>query len=239
MTDEVMTSQKSKLYALLVGIADYASEIRLANGKVRFPRLYGCVSDVEKVKQYLEKDNGYDVKIQPLIDKEATKEAIVNAFRTHLSKATESDIVLIYFSGHGTQEYIDKSVFKTETDGKSECIVCYYNEHTKDDFLLADKELRWLINSISSRNPHIITIFDCCHSAGVTRDPAIEESGFPQVVEKRVPFVFPRRDWQSYIFNHISENEMKNKGEDILLPESAHIHRLFCPRTLFDIKKRY
>ncbi len=36
---------------------------------------------------------------------------------------------------------------------------------------LADKELSLLIAEVAARGPHVVTVLDCCHSGGGTRDP--------------------------------------------------------------------
>ena len=166
---ETVTSNKPKLYALLVGINDYNENILLAGKKVKFPELYGCVSDANKVRKYLKTESYFETSIKLLEDHNATKAEIVRQFDDHLGKAGKDDTVLFYFSGHGTQEFADKSIFKSETDNRLESIACYFSK-SDDDFLLADKELRWLIYKLSQKESHIVTIFDCCHSGDNTRN---------------------------------------------------------------------
>jgi lysophospholipase L1-like esterase len=221
--------KEHKVYALLVGIADYAEEIKLAGGKVRFPKLSGCVRDVEKMRDYLSRDIYYKADIKMLTDKDAFKAEIVRLFKEHLGKAEENDTALFYFSGHGTQEFTDQSIFASETDGKLESLACYYNEQSKDNFLLADKELRWLISQVAAKKPHIVTIFDCCHSADITRNGALVTSSFDKVVEKRAPFVFPRREWDQFIFgNDISSDVIAKTGEYIAITEGLHVQLSAC-----------
>jgi len=152
-----------------VGINTYRDDLIL-EGRVKFPQLRGCVEDSRKMQNYLQQDNGFEKDILVLNDQQATKAAIVKSFRQHLSQAKEGDVALFYYSGHGTQELADQDAWKSESDNRLECIACYYDEQQQEEFLLADKELRFLINELSQSKAHVVTIFDCCHSGGMTRD---------------------------------------------------------------------
>ena len=221
-------SHKPKLYALIVGINEYNENILLAGKKVKFPKLYGCVSDADKVDKYLKAETSFEISIKLLADHNATKSEIVRQFNEHLGKASKEDTVLFYFSGHGTQEFADKSIFKSETDNRLESIACYFTKST-DDFLLADKELRWLIYKLSQRKPHIVTIFDCCHSGDNTRNGYLLKESFANVIEKRAAFVFPQRNWNQFIFSkEIDKNDFLQLSDTELLPEGKHYNLSAC-----------
>ena len=225
--DKIITD-KPKLYALLVGINEYNENILLAGKKVKFPKLYGCVSDADKVGKYLEEEPSFETSIKLLADHNATKAEIVRQFDDHLGKAGKEDTVLFYFSGHGTQEFADKSIFKSETDNRLESIACYFSK-SDDDFLLADKELRWLIYKISQKKSHIVTIFDCCHSGDNTRNGHLLKESFANVIEKRGAFVFPQRDWNQFIFSkEIDKNNFLQLSDTDLLPEGKHYNLSAC-----------
>ncbi len=218
-----------KLYALLVGINEYEEKILFGENEVRFPKLQSCVSDANGIRDYLLNDSAFVPYIEMLTGKAATRQAIVRLFTEHLGKANKDDSVLFYFSGHGTQEEADKFIFSSETDGKLEDIACYYDLESKDNFLLCDKELRWLIQKISLKTPHIVTIFDCCHSGDNTRNAPVIKKAFDKVVEKRVSFVFPKRSWDQFIFSdHFTENMLLREGEEKLLPEGKHFQLSAC-----------
>ena len=67
------------IYALLVAIDDYPSPI---------PKLRGCVNDIDAFASYLServaKDKGVALKLKTLKNGEATRQAVVDAFRDHL-----------------------------------------------------------------------------------------------------------------------------------------------------------
>lgn len=218
----------STLYALLIGINEYRADL-LLTGQVRFPALQGCVQDTANVKAYLEQDRSRPTKISWLTNEQACKAAVVRGFTEHLGQAKAGDVVLFYFSGHGTQEVADPAIWTSETDGLLECIVCYYDAQTTDDFLLADKELRYLIRQVAKNQPHIVMIFDCCHSGDNTRDGELVTAAFANTLERRIPFSFPTRDWNKFVFSPaITAETIKQQGVAALLPEGTHVQLSAC-----------
>lgn len=215
-----------KIYALLVGIIDYNQEILLDNNRVYFPKLNGCVNDAKKIKRYLETNYREDqLHIKELYDKEATKEAICDGFQTHLAQAGADDSTLFYFSGHGTQEYAHEC-FTTETDKKLESLVAFYTEQTVENSLIADKELRYLINQLAKNKSNVTIIIDCCHSGDMTRNAEIVQANFLAPVVKKTsgPYAFSQRNWEQFIFNkEFQPEEVKAKGVAAVLPEGNHI----------------
>src|SRR5688572_1948045 len=141
------TPRKKKLFALLVGIDQYEGDIIL-NHEVTFPALSGCVPDSKKMKAYLENDPSFIADVKLVTNKQATKAEVVRLFKEHLGQAKEGDVALFFYSGHGTQEWAD-TAWTEDTDGFLECIVCYYDNNA-DEFLLSDKELRFLIHELRS-----------------------------------------------------------------------------------------
>ena len=224
-----VASTKPKLFVLLVGIDDYRAPIA---------PLEGCVSDIEKVQAYLERENSFEVLTLKLINEQATKENIVAGFLNHLIKAKEGDTALFYYSGHGTQEEAEEVFWKTESDKKLECLVCYDSVPTDgnlNDFnLLADKELRYLINRVGNNSPHILSIFDCCHSGSNTRNGNFIGHG-QSCLERRVikrdrlSKAFPKRNWNKFIFgSEIDKEKVKSEGILELIPEGKHIQMAAC-----------
>jgi hypothetical protein len=212
-------NSKPKVYALLVGINDYQRDVNVHG--LSFAPLNGCVSDVQKIAAYLNADEAVDVQVLLLLNQSATKNEIVKAFSDFLGKASANDSVLFYFSGHGAQEWADPAIWKMETDRQLECIACY-------DFLLADKELRFLLHKLSASCNHIVTLFDCCHSADNTRNatPHTIPAG---ALKKSIPGFFPVRAYPQFIFSDtISMESLKNGNEARLLPEGKYIQFAAC-----------
>ena len=213
-------SEKTKVFALIVGINKYEGA-----------PLNGCVPDAKKIKTYLESRVDLDIpaeNILMLLDEAGTKRNIVNAFRKHLSKAGPEDVVLFYFSGHGAQEWADKKIWINEQDDCLETIVCY--SETKTD-LLADKELRFLIHELAYGSeetpkspPHILTIFDCCHSGDNTRSIATRAEENEETRERRFRQIFPQREWKDFIFaKSIKETDFALATIKELFPQGPHV----------------
>ncbi|MES2651981.1 MAG: caspase family protein [Bacteroidota bacterium] len=219
--------QKRKLFALVIGINDYQDHVFLTSQKIKFPKLRGCTADAVKIKNYLEQDQNFESDIVTLLNEQATKAEIVKNFTSHFGKAEKNDVAIFYYSGHGTQEFVDKKVFSSETDEKSESLVCYYDADLIDQVLLSDKEVRWMIRNSLPEGCHFVTIFDCCHSEGICRS-SIQEA-YLDVCEKRIPFVFPERPWSQYIFSkEIIAEDLAAVGEHVLLPEFPTIQIAAC-----------
>ncbi|WP_036487475.1 caspase family protein [Myxosarcina sp. GI1] len=150
------------IYALLVGIDAYTHPI---------PPLQGCVNDIKAIEEYLEGrvDRGdYQLHLRTLLDRDATRQGIIEGFREHLSQATSDDIALFYYAGHGSQEQAPPEFWDVEPDRLNETIVCY-DSRIQGGWDLADKELGKLISEVVQNNPHTVIIMDCCHSGSGTR----------------------------------------------------------------------
>ncbi len=233
------------LYALLVGINEYPYPVR---------RLKGCVRDIKKMGKYLqneERQGAFHVHIKTLTNEEATKAAIAEQFTAHLGQAGPQDVALFFFAGHGAQEYANKELWSKEPDGKLEGLVCY-DSITRDEkgTLLADKELRYLIHQIAVQDsagapkpPHIIAIFDCCHSGGNTRNIGIGEENeeyqerrfIPmkptEVGQQRMSSILDERDWSDFIFadqDGVTEAALKSLPLGEVLPQGNHIQLAAC-----------
>ena len=175
------------IYALLVGINDYAPDSGVRG-------LQGCVQDIRTIQAYLEdrvpSENLH--LLPPLLNEQATRQAVIDAFRNHLCQAGSDDTVLFYYAGHGSQEDAPEEFWTIEPDRLNETLVCY-DSRDENGLDLADKELASLIGEVAEKNPHIVLILDCCHSGSGTRDPMRE------VEERRLPKSTRRRSFDSYL----------------------------------------
>ncbi|MEV4521967.1 caspase family protein [Micromonospora tulbaghiae] len=154
----------SSLYALLVGINSYrAPDLR---------RLRGCRNDVGRVEQLLGARNGSGptARVRTLLDEQATRAAVIAAFREHLGQAGPGDTALFWFSGHGSLSPLPPELWHREPSGWCQTLVCHDSRAggtgTPD---LLDCELRVLISEVASRGVHVAVVLDSCHSAGATR----------------------------------------------------------------------
>ncbi len=204
------------LYALLIGINEY-----------ELNPLQQCVNDVKKVEGYLDSLQGsfQNVFIKKLINKEATKTNILESITNFLVTAKDDDVVFMYYSGHGALEN-SSGRFSDAHSGTIECLVCYDKEEQKEiPFLLADKELRYAFSKFKN-NPHLVTVFDCCHSGDIVRSFGKPHQDSRQ---RKLSSIFPSRVYSDFIFaNEISEDNVKSKKLASLIPYKNSVNISAC-----------
>ena len=156
------------MYALLVGIDDYASP--------SVPDLGGCVNDVKEMERLLHENFNVPVgDIKTLTDSEATHAAIKQAFRDHLIRRAQAWVeagrpgtppaFLFQYSGHGAQSLDETG---TEPDGMDETIVPH-DSRTPGVYDIKDWELGQLLDELNQYTENVTVILDCCHSGSGTR----------------------------------------------------------------------
>jgi hypothetical protein len=173
------------IYALLVGIDKYPSPI---------PPLHGCVNDIEAFAAYLaervDKDKGITLHVEKLLNEHATRQAVLDTFRSHLGQARAGDVALFCYSGHGSQEQAPEEFWPLEPDHLDETLVCH-DSRQAGSWDLADKELAKLIADVAAQEPHVAVLLDCCHSGSGTRNVG--------TVVRRAPTDLRRRPLDSFI----------------------------------------
>lgn len=161
------TTQTDFVYhVLLIGIDAYA----------RAP-LGGCVNDIDDIEALLSNKSllgpNAETRIRrltaprpgvapgPSQSELPTRENILNALKALADPQTVSstDRVLVYYSGHGAQ--------KVWSDSQTwhEALVPLDMPN-----FIYDVEINRLVNDIAARTSDLTIIFDCCHSAGATRE---------------------------------------------------------------------
>jgi hypothetical protein len=152
------TAAPPRKLAVLIGIDDY----QVVND------LRGAVNDVRLMRELLVGSYGFagdDVLM--LENKQATHAAIVGAIRSALiAKATAGDVVVIHFSGHGSQ--MRDAVGGDEIDGWDETLVAY-DSRTPGIFDVSDDEVNELLIELAQKTENITVILDSCHSGSATR----------------------------------------------------------------------
>ena len=207
-----------KVYALLVGINDYAPEV----GK-----LAGCLNDVDHFHAYLEGSvNKPDLAIEVLKDHDATRDNIIKTFRTHLSKAKADDVVLFHYCGHGARWKSALEFNQFYPDGWDEGLVCI-DSRQDNGYDLADKELAVLIAELAANDPHIAVILDCCHSGSGTRDV----DAFRNMRVRQTHQVDQARPLDSYVAGYYARLKQKGGDQWFSIPNSRHILLAACERT--------
>ncbi len=154
-------TRPGRLIALLIGIDAYPAPV---------PQLGGCVNDVTAFAEVLRGRVGEDaLDLRMLTDAAATRAAVVGAMREHLGQAGPDDVALLYYSGHGSQQESPAELWPLEPDHRNETIVLV-DSRQPGQWDLADKEFAVLLGEVAARGGHVLTVLDCCHSGGGTRD---------------------------------------------------------------------
>ncbi len=207
-----------KLYALLVGIDAYQLPLRA---------LTGCRNDVAAMQEFLTGRIPTErLSLKVLVDQEATRQGIIDAFRAHFKQAGPSDTALFYYAGHGSQELTPDLYRDLEPDGLDETLIAYDSRLPDGSgWDLADKELRVLIAEAAERGPHVVVILDSCHSGGATREAE-------DAVVRQVPRTYRKRPAETFWFASAKDVELpKETGETSswdILPSGRHVLLAAC-----------
>lgn len=218
------------LYALLVGVNKYDSSSSV-------PPLSGCEKDVRNIKMLLEQyyKDDFNLHILELMDEEATYENVIAHFREkHLQKedGNDRDVILFYYSGHGSREKAAEAFRDFFPDGFGETLVCHDSRKKENGKIvgndLADKELAVLMAELDAISSHVVAILDCCHAGGGTRDTdynddevKINWEASRQTSDRKEP-----RLLNTYL-NGWFEKQLKSDGK-ITIPKSKHILLAAC-----------
>ncbi|KAJ2914905.1 hypothetical protein MD484_g5508, partial [Candolleomyces efflorescens] len=162
------SSSPNGLFALVIGIDDYAPE-------TGFDKLMGAVSDADRIRSWLIKDLGVPLsQIRNLRDNAATRKVIIQALEDLSTDARIQfdDPILIYYAGHGSEAPAPKQ-WRWDS-ARIQMIVPWdfgqSDGHTSTIQGIPDRTLGVLFAKLAERKGNNITvIFDCCHSGSGTR----------------------------------------------------------------------
>jgi hypothetical protein len=121
--------------------------------------LYGCINDTNSINTLIS-DFGFQ-KITILTDnteKKANRNNILDEFKNLLSNSQSGDVLLFFYSGHGSY-ILDYN--NNEKTGKDQLIIpCDLNG-------IVDDELKNIIQTNLKKDVTLIALFDCCFSGSV------------------------------------------------------------------------
>ncbi|MEI6333902.1 MAG: caspase family protein [Methylococcaceae bacterium] len=174
--------------ALLVGINDYAP---VGSGG---PDLRGCVNDVRDMANTLSVLGIVPASPSSMViltDARATRAAIINGFKWLIKGAKKGDVLIFYYSGHGSQV---ADVSGDELDRKDETICPH-------DFakagMIKDDDLRGLLTGLPA-GVNLDVIFDSCHSGTGTRQLAAL-AAVPKEQSVTYRYIEPPLDWGFFL----------------------------------------
>ena len=121
--------------------------------------LYGCISDVNSIKERITNQGFNDINIlTDLTTKKATRNNILESFKNLLVNSQAGDLLFCLYSGHGSYT-IDRN--GDEKDGRDELIVSCDLQSVLDD------ELKSLIQTHLKEGVTLFAMFDSCFSGSV------------------------------------------------------------------------
>jgi hypothetical protein len=167
--------------AVLVGIDEYESP--------DVPPLRGCVNDVALVrwllKEYFLVPNEY---VRIVVNRRATKDAILHRLEDMIRRSEAGDLLVFYFSGHGSQ--IRDRDGDELTDSLDEVICPYDMDWDRGTYIL-DDDLDKIFRTLP---PDVVleAFFDCCFWGASPRALAAPGSAAP--LRRDVRYLVPPFD---------------------------------------------
>lgn len=145
-----LASAQSNRAALIIGIGNYQNAT-LA------PPLFGVPTDIESAKSIAKAMGIPHKNVTVIIDQQATKKNLMNAFKKISEFGANGGRVFIYFSGHGSRDY--------DPQKKQ----CYEGLHTYDHELITNEEIAVATQKLKDNVDKTIVLFDACHAGGVLK----------------------------------------------------------------------
>lgn len=185
--------------ALLVGVSDYPS--------LPGHRLKGPANDVILMSASLRFLGVPDRNIAVLSEAGGpaawpTRARILQELGKLSEQAAPGELVVIYFSGHGTQVPQSKPgrALRPEPDGLDEVFLprdtaVWDPKSRRVQGGILDDEIGLAIDRILARKARVWAIFDTCHAGNVTRAPAADRAAVYRFVppgELGIPLALPR-----------------------------------------------
>ncbi len=180
-----VVSAKGRKFGLFVGINDYPETIG---------PLSGCVNDAVTMQETLVNKYGFkksDTSL--LLNAEATRDGIINKIKEYQNTASEGDVFVMHYSGHGGL-FPDK--YSEEQDETKLVFFNYLDEDGKEQVLyprdkydstlipvdadqdtsgkpwkneILDDELYALFSEFTKKGVQVVLISDSCFSGGIAK----------------------------------------------------------------------
>ena len=121
--------------------------------------LYGCINDTSSINSLISNYNFKKICIlTDNTEKKPNRNNILEEFKNLLINSQSGDVLLLFYSGHGSY-ILDKN--NNEKTGKDQLIVpCDLNG-------IIDDELKNIIQLNLKKDVTLIALFDCCHSGSI------------------------------------------------------------------------
>jgi hypothetical protein len=163
-----MTISAQTQRALLIGINTYEppAGVKVSESRKYWTNLNGPVNDVHAITNLIRTRYSFQpANITTLLNKQATRKAILDAMNDLLNKSRPGDIAFIYYAGHGSFVFNSKSKEEGQVD-ESLVPSDSWKPGVED---IRDKTLASVFNKFIDKKVILTCIFDCCHSGSIHR----------------------------------------------------------------------
>jgi hypothetical protein len=161
--------------ALLVGINTYkwSGAVHKDSGQ-DFDNLEGAAGDAIWLKSILTSKYGFrDEDVVVLTDLAATRDAILDTFRSHLiAKSAPGDVALFYYAGHGSYR-------GTGADQEDTIMPADSRDPDGKVFDIASSDLHVLFVALLEKTRNVTSILDSCYSDSTVRGIGLKRSAPP------------------------------------------------------------
>jgi Caspase domain/Domain of unknown function (DUF4384) len=165
-------ASRPRLHAMIVGINTYKGRIahRNADQSITYlpiPQLHGCINDARSIEAVV---HPLAATTRVLLDGDVTRAAFLRTWREMVAGSAPGDVLLVTYSGHGSQERVLGPGASTE--GLHDSFILASFDSSKPALSqerILDEEMQGLWKSVQGRNK-IIFVADSCHSGGMTRN---------------------------------------------------------------------
>ncbi len=209
-------------YALVVGINQYYDKPGVVHPSV----LQGCVDDALSIKGMLVQRFGFSSnQIKTLLNEDATKNNVQQAFADILDKCKAGDVFIFYFSGHGVwMNNNGQNILDNEVKNKmNQAMVMSDLYSDKLGCLFTDALVKKTFNKFIDKQVIATGIFDCCFSGKISAMPGFDmphpydDEGDATYTEKSISF--------SEIFSAFEDSCMHKPGGCDMLSLNDTMHR--------------
>lgn len=159
---------RAEKYALLIGVGNYTYDVG---------DLKGPPHDVEVLKDLLMEKWGFDdAKITTLVDREAGRDAILNALDKISERTSSGDFIFVYFSGHGTSWYdpLNKEFQQGDLTPNTGALIPadlklgQPVDQTMAQLIIGTRDLRPRFKKLD-QGRQVLAVFDACYSGESVR----------------------------------------------------------------------
>jgi tetratricopeptide (TPR) repeat protein len=163
--DNSSTYSLGDRYALVIGVSTYQNPVN----NLRYAQ-----KDATDFHDALIKNGKFKKEnIRLLVNKDASRENIRKSIEGWLKSSSKSnDLVIIFFSGHGSQVPDSDG---DEDDGLDECLIPYDFDNEDYSSVITDDIFAYWVRNLASEK--VLLIFDNCYSGGAAKQKGVSLSG--------------------------------------------------------------